>query len=365
MKNKKNTLITFALILSFALNFYTLNQNITLRDSINSQGSINHTQSQQVNSLEISSSVTDIVDKVQNKVVSVVNMVNNVEAGSGSGIVYKNDGKTLLVVTNHHVIDGGNGYSIQFSNGERSDAELVGSDQYTDLALLKVSVESDIKPFEIGDSQTTKVGEFVIAIGSPLGLEYANSVTFGIISGKDRVVPVDLNNDGRSDWDMIVTQTDAAINPGNSGGALVNMAGQLVGINSMKLSSTQVEGMGFSIPVTEMIRVVEQLEEKGKVDYPMVGISAISLEDLNSYYYRQFNIDTKLEGGVFIAEILDGGASQTAGLQEGDVITKFNGEDVSNFKDFRRKLFSQNIGDTVQITVNRSGETLTKSLILK
>lgn len=363
MKNNNGALLKLMLIASLLFNIVIYNE---IKDMSLSQGSlVQNQETQSIQSLEINNTLTELVETVNDKVVSVVNMVNGQQAGSGSGVIYKNNNGTLLVITNHHVIDGSQSLSVQIASGESFEASLLGSDEYTDLALLSVKADVDISPIDIGDSSQSQVGEYVIAVGSPLGLEYANSVTFGIISGKDRVVPVDLNGDGRSDWDMVVTQTDAAINPGNSGGALVNMAGQLIGINSMKLSSTQVEGMGFSIPSNEMLSVIQQLESKGKVEYPMLGISAVSLSDLNQFYYQSYNIDSKLEGGVLVAEVVDGGAAQEAGLKAGDVITHFNNKQVMTFKEFRRALFEQKVGDTVSVTINRQGDSQDVSVTLK
>lgn len=363
MKKDNAPLLKIMLIVSLLFNVAIYKE---VQDLSTPQGSTtNYQETQTVQSLEINNSLTELVERVNDKVVSVVKMVNGQQAGSGSGVIYKNNDGNLLVITNHHVIEGSQALSVQIESGDSFEATLIGSDEYTDLALLSVKADVDIKPIEIGDSSKSQVGEYVIAVGSPLGLEYANSVTFGIISGKERVVPVDLNGDGRSDWDMVVTQTDAAINPGNSGGALVNMAGQLIGINSMKLSSTQVEGMGFSIPSNEMLSVIQQLELKGKVEYPMLGVSAVSLSDLNQFYIQSYNIDRNLKEGVLIAEILDKGAAQEAGLQAGDVITHFNENPVGTFKEFRRSLFSQKVGDTIVLTINRAGETLEIEAILK
>lgn len=365
MKDRNSLLLKLALIVSLGLNVYIFNEvkNSPYNGSNPSQTGTTPTQT--VTSLSLPTNVTELVDTVINKVVSIVNIQAGKQVGSGSGVVYKNENGKILIVTNHHVIEGSQSLTVQFSDGETADGKLIGSDQYTDLALISVDIKKDIKPFEIGDSNASKVGEYVIAVGSPIGLEYANSVTFGIISGKDRVVPVDLNNDGRADWDMIVTQTDAAINPGNSGGALVNMAGQLIGINSMKLSNTTIEGMGFSIPSTEVLTVVQQLETTGKVEYPMIGISAVSLEDLNSYYYRIYEIDSKLDGGVLIADIVSGGAAEKSGLKKGDVITQVDGKNVATFKEFRKVLFSHKVGDTIKIRINRSGQETDISVTLK
>ena len=209
--------------------------------------------------------IVKVVNEVQPKVVSVLTEKGGVVVGSGSGIVYKNEKGIVYVVSNHHVIEGGSSYVVRFVSGEEIEAELIGSDPYTDLALLKVETDLDVKPFKFGDSDASNVGEFVLAVGSPVGIEFENTFTFGILSGKNRVVPVDLDGDGRSDWDMVVMQTDAAINPGNSGGALVNMAIELIGINSLKISSSKIEGMGFAIPINEVEPIIKQIVKKEKL----------------------------------------------------------------------------------------------------
>lgn len=210
------------------------------------------------------SSTTDVIEKVNSSVVGVLVYANGTASGSGSGVVYRVDGKTAYIITNAHVVSGATDVQVVFSNKESVNATIVGSDTYSDIAVLKLTADFDMTAIKCGDSSLLDQGETVLAIGSPLGIEYAGTVTQGIVSGIDRTVSVDLNDDGQEDWDMNVIQTDAAINPGNSGGALVNMAGELVGITSMKLSNTSVEGMGFALPINDVITSVEQIIEMVK-----------------------------------------------------------------------------------------------------
>lgn len=357
---KESKLLWILVLCLIASNVYMFKK---LEESPQNNGNTNETVNNVVT--EFDTNITELVGQTQDKVVSIITKKGDKTIGSGSGILYKNENGLIKVVTNHHVIDGGTSHIIRLSSGEEIEASLVGSDVYTDLALLETKADLDIEAFDMGDSELTKVGEFVIAIGSPLGIEFESSVTFGIISGKNRVVPVDLNNDGVSDWDMNVLQTDAAINPGNSGGALVNMAGELVGINSLKFSSDQVEGMGFSIPVNEMIPVIKQIEENGKVSYPMVGISAISVQDLSPYQKLQYQLDDSLNKGVYIAEVIKGGAADKAGVLAGDIFVKFNDKEIESFKDFRRDLYKHSIGDSVKITVMRAGQETEVDLVLE
>lgn len=300
---------------------------------------------------EFETDVTKVVADVEDKVVSVIKYQNKNMTGNGSGVIYEIDGNDTYAITNHHVIDGADEVGVKLSTGEEVEARIIGSDAYTDLALLKIEGHKEVKPIAIGDSSKVKVGEFVVAMGSPLGVEFSNSSTFGIISGKDRLVPVDLNGDGRSDWDMVVMQTDAAINPGNSGGALVNMNGELVGINSLKISSSNVEGMGFSIPINEVIPIIKQLKDHGKVEYPIVGISAVSVDELHPFYQRQLGLEEVQ--GVLVIDVLSDSAADKAGIKENDILVNFDGQEVSNFKDFRKALYSKRKGDKVKISLIR------------
>ncbi len=315
-------------------------------------------------STEFETNITKLVEDTKDKVVSVISKQSDQVIGSGSGIVYKNEAGVVYIVTNHHVIDKADHLTVRLADGTELDAKLIGSDAFNDLALLSITTNLDLEPFKLGDSNLTKVGEFVIAIGSPLGVEFQNSVTFGIISGKDRIVPVDLDNNGVSDWDMVVMQTDAAINPGNSGGALVNLAGELIGINSLKLASNNVEGMGFAIPVSEMIEIIKQIEETGKVSYPVVGISAVSVQDLNPHQKQMYGIDPNISEGVYIAEVTPGGPAQSAGLQKGDILVEFDQEKVSTFKEFRKTLYKHKVGDVVSVSVIRDGKPVTVEVTL-
>lgn len=306
---------------------------------------------------EFETDVTRVVQEVNDKVVSVVQHVNKAVTGSGTGVVYEVQDGATYIVTNHHVIEGAQDIVVKLASGEEVVAQLIGSDVYTDLALLKIEGDFGLEAFKIGDSSRVTVGEFVVAMGSPLGVEFSNSSTFGIISGKDRLVPVDLNNDGISDWDMVVMQTDAAINPGNSGGALVNMNGELIGINSLKISSEKIEGMGFSIPINEVLPIVAQLKDHGKVNYPLIGISAIAIDEMAPMYKAQMNIK---EGttGVLVVDVSLGAAAYRAGIQKDDIITSFDGVEVKDFKEFRKELYKKEPKDTVILKVLRGEETL-------
>lgn len=314
---------------------------------------------------EYTTNATKVVDESLEKVVGVSSLVNGQVYGTGSGAIYQNEGDKIYIITNNHVIDSAETIKVTFANGEQLDAKLLGKDAFTDLALLEVQADFSVVPFAIGDSSLVKVGENALAIGSPLGLEFQGSVTMGIISGKDRVVPVDLNNDGVDDWDSIVLQTDAAINPGNSGGPLINMNGELIGITSMKIADSTVEGMGFAIPINEIVPIIQQLKDNGKVVRPLIGISAVGLDELSVYQKSFYGIRLDLKGGLYIISVTNGSAAAKAGIKDGDIITAFDGTAIDSFKAFRKLLYEKKVGDTVEVTYERNAKSSTVTVTLQ
>ena len=334
--------ITLLVVASLGMNVFLFTK---VNKSSSSGSSSNKNATVENVNYDVKSSTTDVIEKVNSSVVGVLVYANGTASGSGSGVVYRVDGKTAYIITNAHVVSGATDVQVVFSNKESVNATIVGSDTYSDIAVLKLTADFDMTAIKCGDSSLLDQGETVLAIGSPLGIEYAGTVTQGIVSGIDRTVSVDLNDDGQEDWDMNVIQTDAAINPGNSGGALVNMAGELVGITSMKLSNTSVEGMGFALPINDVITSVEQIIENGKVTRPQIGISGVSLSGYSSYQLRYYRINTDLTDGIYVSRVTSGGAASKAGIQEGDIIVKFDGKEVTTYKSFLTELYSKEPGD--------------------
>lgn len=311
--------------------------------------------------------ITDVVEEVSSQVVGISNISQYGQLnGTGSGVIYKMNNKTLWIITNHHVIDGASKVQISYSNGSESLAEIVGSDIYTDLALLKTNIDFEgVSAAMRGDSSDVKVGDVAIAIGSPLGLSFQGSTTKGIISGTNRIVGVDLDNNGSEDWDMVLMQTDAAINPGNSGGPLINGAGEVIGINSMKIANTEVEGFGFAIPMNEVIPIVEQLEQNGHVERPLLGISARALSEMSYFEKNWYGVSMSNTQGLLILEVIDDSPAQKANIQIGDLLVSFNGEVITDFKSFRKLLYSSRIGDTVSLVVLHDGEEKMVEVVLE
>ncbi|WP_075983338.1 S1C family serine protease [Bacillus massilinigeriensis] len=317
-------------------------------------------------SVNVETDVTKAVDKASDAVVGITNlqsagfwgMDENQEAGTGSGVIYKKAGSKAYVVTNNHVVEGASELEVTLADGTKVPAKLRGSDIWTDLAVLEISSKDVKKIAEFGDSDTLKPGEPVIAIGNPLGQTFSGSVTQGIVSGLERAVPVDINSDGIEDWQAEVIQTDAAINPGNSGGALINIAGQVIGINSMKIAENAVEGIGLSIPINSAIPIIEDLEVNGKVNRPFMGLELQSVNEIPAYYQQEaLKLPSKVKDGVAIKSVSPNSPADQAGLKELDVIVELDGEKVTDVISLRKHLYTdKKIGDQMQIKFYRDGK---------
>lgn len=324
----------------------------------------------------ITTDVTSAVEKAANSVVGVTNIQsssdfltpsrNSQEAGTGSGVIYKKSGDKAYVITNNHVIEGANQIEVTLADGSKVEAKLLGTDIWTDLAVLEMDATKVKTVAEFGDSEVLKQGETVIAIGNPLGLDFSGSVTTGVVSGKDRTIPVDLNGDGQQDWQAEVLQTDAAINPGNSGGALVNLAGQLIGINSMKIAQTTVEGIGLAIPINSVIPVIEDLEQFGEMKRPSMGITLVNVTDVSAFHQRDtLKLPEEVATGVVVDEVVGKSPADVAGLKRYDVIVEMDGEKIENIIELRKHLYNEKeVGDELAIKVYRSGQLMEMNLTL-
>lgn len=318
-----------------------------------------NTKATKTTSISDTATATSAYGKISDAVVSVLNFSKSgansyQESSEGSGVIYKKAGDAAYVVTNNHVINDAAQIQVMLHDGKKVTATLVGKDAMTDLAVLKIDPSVVTTTADFGDSSQIQVGQKVLAIGSPLGSEYASSVTEGIISAKKRLVASTSEN-GQNYGGSTVIQTDAAINPGNSGGPLVNFQGQVVGINSMKLSSsasgTSVEGMGFAIPSDQVVDVVNKLVRDGKITRPAIGIglvelSAVTVDDQK----KLLKIPTSINGGVVVMSTTQNGPADKAGLKKYDVITAIDGKKVTGQADLREELYKHNLNDTVTIT---------------
>ena len=291
--------------------------------------------------------IADAVEKVYDSVVTVKNYVRNQLYSTGSGFVFKIDNKYGYILTNYHVISGGNEVSVVFTNNKDEKVTIVGYDEYSDIAVLAVDKSLVLATAQLGSSNDMRIGDTTFAVGTPVDSSvYSWSVTRGILSGKDRMVQVD-------NYVMSVLQTDTAINSGNSGGPLCNSNGEVIGITNMKLASSQIEGMGFAIPIEDAVKNAETIISGKKISRPYLGIS---IYDSNNYFNNT--------SGVYVESVEKNGAAYNAGIKSGDKILKVNGVEIANTSYFRYQLYKYNIGDKIKITIERNGieKTLTVTL---
>lgn len=287
--------------------------------------------------------IADAVEKVYDSVVVVENYVNGSLYATGSGFVYKTDNSYGYVLTNSHVISNATSIKLGFTNDEKVEAEVVGVDDYSDIAVLKIAKKYVIQVAEIGSNEDMRVGDTTFAVGTPLDAKtYSWSVTRGILSGKDRVV-----SSGSSY--MTVLQTDTPINSGNSGGPLCNANGEVIGITNMKLASDQIEGMGFAIPIETAINYANNFIKGTDVRHPYIGVS---IYDSAASFFSN-------ETYVVVESVEKGSPADDAGIKAGDIITEIGDEKVENSSYFKYKLYSYEIGDTIKIKVERNGKEKT------
>ncbi|WP_335871887.1 S1C family serine protease [Bacillus sp. 2205SS5-2] len=324
-------------------------------------------------SVDVTTNVTDAVEKAGDTVVGISNIQAGgfwsseaQEAGTGSGVIYKKAGDLAYIVTNYHVIQGADQLEVTLADGSKVPATLRGGDSLTDLAVLEIEGTKVNDIAEFGDSSALKAGEPVIAIGNPLGLQFSGSVTQGIVSGVERTIPVDVDQNGTIDWHAEVLQTDAAINPGNSGGALVNISGQLVGINSMKIAQSAVEGIGLAIPINYAQPVIEDLEKFGKIRRPAMGVALRNVNEISAYHQAEtLKLPEDVIDGVLIEKVTPNSPAAQAGLEELDVITELDGVKIKDMIELRKHLYNEKeIGDTLEVTFYRGGETQTITMTL-
>ncbi|CQR23957.1 trypsin-like serine protease [Streptococcus varani] len=330
-------------------------------------------------------SVTNAVKTVEDAVVSVINyqpeaggqgsIFGNenpsdglVVASEGSGVIYKKEENVAYIVTNNHVITGAKQIDIQLASGEKVEGELVGSDTYSDIAVIKIAADKVKTVAEFADSDTINVGEVAIAIGSPLGTVYANTVTQGIVSSLSRTV-TSKNEEGQTVSTNAI-QTDTAINPGNSGGPLINIQGQVIGITSSKITSTSnlsnvsVEGMGFAIPSNDAIAIIQKLEKDGRVNRPALGIQMMDLAQLSSSQLKTAGLEhSEITAGVLVISTQTGLPAHDK-FQKYDLITAIDGDKIENSSDLQSALYKHDIGDSIEVTFYRNGkkETVTINL---
>lgn len=338
-QKNKNVLISIIITFAICLGIFGLFYNYYLKNLI-----VEKTK------LEKSVTVTDkgiadAVEKVYDSVVTIETYINNRAYASGTGFVFKTEGDKAYILTNSHVISNSNSVKVTFTNNKQVTADVVGSDDYSDIAVLSVSKDDILLIAETGSSEDMKVGDTTFAVGAPIDSSiYSWSVTRGILSGKDRLVEV-TSSDNKSTYVMEVLQTDTAINSGNSGGPLCNSNGQVIGITNMKLASSQIEGIGFAIPIEEALKYAESIISGKQISRPYLGIT---IYDATNYYSNT--------SGIYIEYVEQNSAADKAGLQKGDKILEVNGKEVSNSSYFKHELYKYDVGEQITIKVERNGK---------
>ena len=348
------------------------------KQETNTQNSTTITQT----SVKNENSTTKAVDKVKDAVVSIITYSANSQnslfgygesdtdtnteqvSSQGSGVIYKKDGEYAYIVTNTHVINGAKKVDIRLADGTKVPGEIVGTDTYSDIAVVKISSEKVSAVAEFGDSSQLTVGETAIAIGSPLGSEYANTVTQGIVSSLNRTVSL-KSEDGQAISTKAI-QTDTAINPGNSGGPLINIQGQVIGITSSKIATnggTSVEGLGFAIPSNDAIKIIEQLENNGKVTRPALGIQMVNLSNLSTTDLQKLKLPDSITSGVAVRSV-QSNMPANGHLEKYDVITKVDGNPITSATELQNALYSHSVGDEMTITYYRNGKEETTTIKL-
>ena len=381
---KKNLKKCGQLLLVILISFFSgvLGSFTTLQLSQKQNTSPTNTTTVSKTAVKNENSTTQAVDKVKDAVVSVITYSANSQnslfgsaetdtdtnteqvSSEGSGVIYKKEGNFAYLVTNTHVISGAKKVDIRLADGTKVPGEIVGSDTYSDIAVVKIAADKVTTVAEFGDSDQLTVGETAIAIGSPLGSEYANTVTQGIVSSLNRNVSL-KSEDGQAISTKAI-QTDTAINPGNSGGPLINIQGQVIGITSSKIATnggTSVEGLGFAIPSNDAINIINQLEKNGKVTRPALGIQMVNLSNLSSNDLQRLNVPSSVTAGVVVRSVITS-MPANGHLQQYDVITKVDDKAISSTTELQSALYSHSIGDSMTITYYRNGKEETTTIKL-
>ncbi len=347
-----------------------LNEHVEKSGITENESATNDASDLEVKKLSATGSLADIIEEATKGVVGIVNYQNQTdrfhnssvetESGSGSGVVFEKKDGSAYIVTNNHVIENATRIEVSLQNGEKVKAELIGSDALTDIAVLKMTEDESVSVLPFGDSSKLRTGDQVLAIGNPLGLDLSRTVTQGIVSGVNRSIEVSTSS---GEWDFDVIQTDAAINPGNSGGALINTSGELVGINSLKISESGVEGLGFAIPSNEVKSIIEEIMTNGQVVRPYLGVSLTDIEKLPQFYMQR--LPESIKTGAIITSVEPNSTAAKAGLQTEDIIVSIGGKEVNNSTEFRKNLYTEfKIGDKVKIEFYRQGELKSIELTL-
>jgi len=297
-----------------------------------------------------SDTIQSSISKIYDATILVESYSRNALASTGTGFVYKKDDDYGYIITNHHVIDGASNVQILDNYGNKVEGTVLGSDEYADIAVIRIDAKAVLQVAEIGSSEDAQIGDTLFTVGSPLGEEYMGTVTKGILSGKNRLVSIELSS---GSYLIETLQTDAAINPGNSGGPLVNINGEVIGVNSLKLVEDKIEGMGFAIPIETVMTIIEQLEAGEEIIRPYLGVQLIDATNMYQLFYNRINISEKVTYGAVLAYVEENKPAAKAGLKKGDVIIELNDIKIEDSSTFKYALYKYKIGDKIRVKYYR------------
>ena len=351
-KNKSGNNTGLVLIVSILLSFvcgmigaYLICQTVSVEQVVK-----NITTSELVEN-----SISSSVDKVYGSTVVVIASSKGKTISTGTGFIYKKKDGKAYIMTNNHVIDGADSVAVEFNDkNDTIEASIVGGDTYADIAVLTIK-DDNYTSVEIGDVDSLKLGDTIFTVGSPMGVNYKGTVTKGILSGKERMVEVNLTG-STSDYYMKVLQIDAAVNPGNSGGPLCDVSGNVIGIISLKIVKDEVEGMGFAIPIEDALKYASLIEDGGEIARPYLGISMLDLSEEYLLWQNRITLPDGVSEGVAVVEVENGTPASKAGLKKGDIITKINDEDTGTLAEFRYELYKHDVGEKIKVTFYRNGK---------
>ena len=368
-KIKEAILIIVSFIIGGILTYTVLGNKITINKSNNNTNVGPTCSSKNCTKVVVDESgLQEAVSKVYDGVVMIRNYQKDQVASTGTGFAYKKEGDYTYIMTNQHVVDGNEKVTVITSNDEELEAQVLGGDSYVDIAVLKVKNNDKLIILDLIDSSNSSLGDVVFTVGSPLGYEYRGSISTGHLAGKDRMVTVSTSGNGYTtgsgDWVMKVLQTDAAINPGNSGGPLFNINGEVIGVISMKLVKTEVEGMGFAIPIEYATSKIETLEQGKEIQWPLLGVQKINVSDAASAYRYNIKIPENIKEGVVVAGIVKDTGASKSDLKEGDIIIKINDQEVADSAYLRYELYKYSPGETITIAYLRDGKEHTTKVTL-
>lgn len=348
-KNNTGIILIVSILLSLVcgmLGAYLISQTVSVQQVVK-----NITTSELVEN-----SISSSVDKVYGSTVVVSAYNNGKQISTGTGFIYKKAKGMAYIMTNNHVIDGADKAQIEFNDSDKKiDAKIVGGDKYADIAVLTIDDSNEYKTVEIGDNEVLKLGDTIFTVGTPMGSSYKGTVTKGILSGKDRMVEVNVSGN-TADYYMKVIQIDAAVNPGNSGGPLCDVSGNVIGVISLKIVEDRVEGMGFAIPIEDALDYASIIEEGGQIVRPYIGISMIDLSEEYYLWQNRITIPEDVEEGIAVISVESGSPADKAGLKKGDIIVKLGGEDTGSLAEFRYELYKHEVGEKVEIEFYRGGK---------